>query len=187
MECMPYDSKRAHALQTSFYLLGHANRLVQRMAYIVGAAYTAGAEYIIENPPHRGDASFDYLFMHAQHAALWQMPIMKTLTDATSAKLVTFAQCMFGADSQKYTSFLHSSGFEFATGYDIPENVDIWAISRDFTPLMQVCLCTAPVLLARRRRRRRAVRCRRRRTLGGEQHVNSLPPLPRLRVNNNKS
>ena len=57
--------------------LRHANRLVQRMTYIVGAAYAAGSEYIIENPPHRGDASLDYLFMHAQHAALWQMPIIK--------------------------------------------------------------------------------------------------------------
>ena len=96
--------------------LRHANRLVQRMAYIVGAAHAAGSEYIIENPPHRGDANFDYLFMHAQHAALWQMPIIKTLTDAISAKLITFAQCMFGADSQKFTSFLHSSGFESSIG-----------------------------------------------------------------------
>ena len=32
MECMPYDSKRARALQTSFYLLGETPRRYASMA-----------------------------------------------------------------------------------------------------------------------------------------------------------
>ena len=40
------------------------------------------------------------------------MPEMIELKSSISGKTVTFAQCMFGADWQKYTTFLYSSGFD---------------------------------------------------------------------------
>ena len=92
--------------------LRRANRLVRRMAYILGAACAAGSEVIVENPPYRGDPAQDHLFMHADHSALWQMPIIQQLRSSVKGKTVTFAQCMFGAEWQKYTTFLYSPGFE---------------------------------------------------------------------------
>ena len=50
--------------------------------------------------------------MHADHSSLWQMPEMIELKASISGKTVTFAQCMFGADWQKYTTFLYSAGFD---------------------------------------------------------------------------
>ena len=50
--------------------------------------------------------------MHADHSSLWQMPEMIELKASIGGKTVTFAQCMFGADWQKYTTFLYSAGFD---------------------------------------------------------------------------
>ena len=92
--------------------LRRANRLVRRMSQILGAAHLAGSEVLVENPPYRGDPREDHLFMHADHASLWQMPEMIELKSSISGKTVTFAQCMFGADWQKYTTFMYSAGFD---------------------------------------------------------------------------
>jgi hypothetical protein len=50
--------------------------------------------------------------MHADHSSLWQMPEMIELKSSIGGKTVTFAQCMFGADWQKYTTFMYSAGFD---------------------------------------------------------------------------
>ena len=92
--------------------LRRANRLVRRMAYILGAACSAGTEIIVENPPTRSNPADEHLFMHAEHSSLWDMPIIQSLQRSVKGKIVTFAQCMFGADYQKYTSFLYSAGFD---------------------------------------------------------------------------
>jgi hypothetical protein len=64
--------------------LRRANRLVRRMSQILGAAHLAGSEILVENPPYRGDPREDHLFMHADHASLWQMPEMIELKASIS-------------------------------------------------------------------------------------------------------
>lgn len=89
-----------------------ANRLVRRMAYILGAATAAGSEILVENPPTRNDPAQEHLFMHAEHSSLWDMPVMRYLQESAKCLTATFAQCRFSADSQKYTTFMYSPGFE---------------------------------------------------------------------------
>ena len=90
--------------------LHRANELVKRTAAILTAAADAGSEFIIENPVDRGDRRERTYFMHEQHCPLWLMPSIESLQGRTSAKFVTFAQCMFGARYQKYTTLMYTPG-----------------------------------------------------------------------------
>jgi len=96
--------------------LRRANRLTRRMAYILGAAAQCGTQFIIENPADRGDPSDDTLFIDERHGPLWLFPVIRLLAESASATLATFAQCMFGADTEKYTTFMYTPGFDAYLG-----------------------------------------------------------------------
>ena len=92
--------------------LRRANRIVRRMAYILGAAHGTGTQFIIENPADRGLG--DELHVDDRHGPLWLVPIIRLLAVTAAAAQVTFAQCMFGAAFQKYTTFMYTPGFQSA-------------------------------------------------------------------------
>ena len=92
--------------------LRHANRIVRRMAYILGAAHGTGTHFIVENPADRGLG--DELHVDDRHGPLWLVPIIRLLAVTAAAAQVTFAQCMFGAAFQKYTTFMYTPGFQSA-------------------------------------------------------------------------
>ena len=91
-----------------------ANRIVRRMAYIIGSAHGTGTQFIIENPADRGLG--DELHVDDRHGPMWLLPIIRLLAIAAATAQVTFAQCMFGAAFQKYTTFMYTPGFQSALG-----------------------------------------------------------------------
>ena len=84
-----------------------ANLLIRRTVALLAAAHRSGTEFIIENPSDRGDTR-STLFLHANHTPLWIMPDIEMLADTFGAEYVTFPQCAFNADVQKYTTLLSS-------------------------------------------------------------------------------
>ena len=92
--------------------LERANNVVARMCALLVLAHRAGTEFIIENPADRGDLTRPELFIDASHGPLWLMAAVCALTKLTSAKLVTFAMCAFGAPWQKATTLMYSAGFD---------------------------------------------------------------------------
>ena len=90
--------------------LHRANEVTRRTAVLLTAAYRSGSEFIIENPADRGDPSHPWLFQVADHGPIWLDPHLKSLKAACSVEAATFAQCMFGADAQKYTTFWFTPG-----------------------------------------------------------------------------
>ena len=90
--------------------LQQANEVTRRTAVLLTAAYRAGSEFIVENPADRGDVSMPWLFQFAEHGPIWLDPNMNDLKTACCTESVTFAQCRFGADSQKYTTLWFTSG-----------------------------------------------------------------------------
>ena len=90
--------------------LHRANEITRRTTILLAAAHRAGAEFIIENPADRGDPSQPWLFQVADHGPIWLDPHMLALRASTSAQSATFAQCMFGAETQKYTTFWFTPG-----------------------------------------------------------------------------
>ena len=84
------------------------------MAYILGAAHSTGTQFIVENPADRGLG--DELHVDDRHGPLWLVPIIRLLAVSAATAQVTFAQCMFGAAFQKYTTFMHTPGFQSALG-----------------------------------------------------------------------
>ena len=77
--------------------LDRANNVVARMCALLLLAHRAGTEFIIENPADRGDLTKPDLFINAEHGPLWLLPVACALVRQTSAKMVTFAMCAFGA------------------------------------------------------------------------------------------
>ena len=71
----------------------------------------AGATFIIENPPDRGDGPL-YQAKFASHAPLWLVPEMVELVQRTGARMITFPQCALGSKYQKWTSLLVSPELE---------------------------------------------------------------------------
>ena len=47
---------------------------------------------------------------------MWLLPIIRLLAVTAATAQVTFAQCMFGAAFQKYTTFMFTPGFQSALG-----------------------------------------------------------------------
>ena len=89
-----------------------ANMLVQRTVAILAAGDQVGTQYILENPSDRGILSDGDLFIDEQHAPLWVYPPIVSLRKATEGRSVTFPQCAFGAEWQKFTTLMYSPGFE---------------------------------------------------------------------------
>ena len=96
-----------HALRVLRFC--RANAIVSRTAAILLAAQQAGAEFIVENPPDRSNRDTPY-FLHSRHCPIRRVPDFVTLRQVTGSDLITFPQCAFGADYQKYTSLLVSPG-----------------------------------------------------------------------------
>ena len=90
--------------------LATANSIVDRICTILTAASTAGAEFIIENPADRSNASISHTFLCADHCPLWLYPDVATLKQHAQCRTCTFAQCEWGAEYQKYTTLLYTPG-----------------------------------------------------------------------------
>ena len=90
--------------------LRRANEVTRRTALLLTAAYRAGTEFVLENPADRGDEKQTLLYQVAEHGPIWLDPHVEALRRSCSAESVTFAQCMFGADVQKYTTLLFTAG-----------------------------------------------------------------------------
>ena len=102
---VPHEHRRELAL---------ANSLVSRTVLLLAAAHASGTEFVLENPVDRGNP--DAFFMHKDHCPLWVLPEIMALRDQTSAECATFAQCRFGAESQKQTMFMYSAGLRSRLG-----------------------------------------------------------------------
>ena len=88
------------------YLRKH-NVLVEFSARVALAAFEAGATFVIENPPDRGQPeSHLFRWTARQHAPLWLTPCMQSLAAVTKAIMLTFPQCALGSDFQKWTSLM---------------------------------------------------------------------------------
>ena len=92
--------------------LDRANNVVARMCALLLLAHRAGTEFIIENPADRGDLTKPDLFINAEHGPLWLLPVACALARQTSAKMVTFAMCAFGAPWQKATTLMYTAGLD---------------------------------------------------------------------------
>jgi hypothetical protein len=90
--------------------LKRANEITTRMCALLAVAHENGVEFIVENPADRGDQSEPSLYLHADHGSLWVFPLMLSFIKRTGARTCTFAQCMFGAPFQKYTTLMYSTG-----------------------------------------------------------------------------
>ena len=90
-----------------------ANTIVTRMVAIVEAIAQNKGDFCIENPASRSDENNPITFEPSlkMHGPIWLMPDILQLTKTHNARSVTFAQCMFGAKQQKYTTLLYSTGF----------------------------------------------------------------------------
>ena len=90
--------------------LRRANEITRRTAVLLTAAFRAGAQFILENPADRGDKENELLYQVEEHGPIWLDPHVQALRNSCGAESVTFAQCMFGADVQKYTTLLFTAG-----------------------------------------------------------------------------
>ena len=79
---------------------------MDRLCALLDAAAEVGTEFVIENPSDRGDRQSPSLFLFADHAPIWLYPALCLLQRRRRCRTCTFAQCMLGAEVQKYTTFL---------------------------------------------------------------------------------
>jgi hypothetical protein len=89
------------------YLEKH-NHLARFAAVVADAADKAGAVWLIENPASRR-GGWAWWPAFADAPTLWDLPEFVALRNRTAATRVTFAQCQFGAEYQKYTSVMASA------------------------------------------------------------------------------
>ena len=89
------------------YLEKH-NGLARFAAIVADAADRAGAVWLIENPASRR-GGWAWWPAFADAPTLWDLPEFVALRNRTAASRVTFAQCQFGAEYQKYTSVMASA------------------------------------------------------------------------------
>ena len=90
------------------YLRKH-NSFVRFSAQVCLAAETVGAAWMVENPASRRRGMAFWSEM-AHRPTLWDTQPVLDLVTSTDAVPVTAAQCQFGSEYQKYTTFLCSSG-----------------------------------------------------------------------------
>ena len=92
------------------YLTKH-NLLAEFTALVIATCVRVGVEWMLENPPDRGDkASPAFWRRFRDHAPLWLQPSIRDALLLAGAELFTFAQCNFGSPFQKYTSIAVSTG-----------------------------------------------------------------------------
>jgi len=89
------------------YLEKH-NRLARFAADVADAADKAGTVWLIENPASRR-GGWAWWPTFADAPTIWDLPQFVALRNRTAATRVTFAQCQFGAEYQKYTSVMASA------------------------------------------------------------------------------
>ena len=102
------------------------NALTVRSLTLCAAAYEAGAEVMIENPPDKGELGLwatnqytgelddSWYQRHPEfkrHAPLWLTPWYKAFAMATHATFLNFAQCTFLSEFQKYTTLAVTPGW----------------------------------------------------------------------------
>ena len=91
------------------YVAKH-NEIVTFAATLALVAHARRVPYAIENPSDRGDIESDaYWAEHSHAASIWLTPTMRLLRDTTSPRVVTFPQCAFGSDAQKFTTIWTTS------------------------------------------------------------------------------
>ena len=92
------------------YLRKH-NRLVAFAATVWRACVAAATPCMLENPADRGDPSLECCFWSRfrDHAPMWRVQALSSALRDTGSSLVTFAQCQFGGDFQKYTTLAYSA------------------------------------------------------------------------------
>ena len=112
------DGLRNAPPEWAAYLHKH-NALAAWSARLAAAADEAGTAWAIENPADRGDsASPAHWERFSDHAPLWLSTPIRELELATGARRRTFAQCALGGVAQKWTTLLHSAGWEQLTELD---------------------------------------------------------------------
>lgn len=140
------------------------NEFVRLTAELAAAAHTAGTTYIIENPVDRGYVGSPHFGWKARgHVPLWLMPEIRQLSRSTRPKWLSFAQCAFGGDFQKWTTLMasgprahklsgigdlgcsHASHTRVAKGRDLSGNSEAEAAG-EYPPLM----CAAVAFLLHR-------------------------------------
>ena len=89
-----------------------ATAVAVRTCLLLEAGYSAGTQYLLENPVDRGDRSLPRAFLHEAHGSIWQLPEVVSLLQRTSGHVVHFSQCRLGAKTQKRTTLAYSSGFD---------------------------------------------------------------------------
>lgn len=100
----------------SAYLDKH-NKLADFSAALALTAHAAGIPWAIENPADRGDPTSEAHWPQmANHAPLWVQPEIVQLRADTHAATVTFPQCFFEAEWQKYTTIMHSAAMSTHLG-----------------------------------------------------------------------
>ena len=87
-----------------------ANEITRRTTILLTAAYRAGTEFALENPADRGDPTKPWIFHFPEHGPIWLDPGMEKLAAACCTETATFAMCMFGAETQKYSTLWFTSG-----------------------------------------------------------------------------
>ena len=97
--------------------LDRANLLASRACWLCREVQLAGGVYVIENPVDRGEGDFSGPYWPSDHAPLWLMPCVLELQRVTGGEKLSFAQCAFGAATQKYTTLLHSPGLSEHMGW----------------------------------------------------------------------
>ena len=92
------------------YIKKH-NSLVAFAARVWRVCEAAAVPCMLENPADRGDPALEccYWPRFRDHGPMWRMEALRAAFRDTGAELVTFAQCQFGGDFQKYTTFAYSA------------------------------------------------------------------------------
>ena len=122
----PRDGNRgAPVLRTRAHILGvpgldaskaaevkNANSLLFRTVALLAAGHAVGTQFILENPADRGVPADRDLFIDESHGPIWRVPEVLGLKRATSASVCTFPMCAFGSPWQKFTTLMHSAGFD---------------------------------------------------------------------------
>lgn len=83
------------------------NALASFSAAVALQAWEAGATFVIENPVDRGlRQSPHFRWAWRAHAPLWLLPSVRALAQAVRPRWVTFAQCAWGSEFQKWTTLM---------------------------------------------------------------------------------
>ncbi len=85
-----------------------SNLLVERTIGIIRAGAAAGAAFVLEHSADRADKTEHAIFLTSDHGSIWRYTAVVELIRDLGGACCTFAQCMLGGESQKYTTLLYS-------------------------------------------------------------------------------